>query len=211
MYSIKYSEVIKRLQEILHTQSDEDIAGGLELTPQTFSQCKKRDSIPYELLVKFCLLRKLSLDWLFIGDQNKQDDYVTIPVYNNVLDPGSFQEREENIDILKFKSNWLKNELRVNQFDLFLLYVDDESMEPTLRAGDIILVVKQKASITRDGIYVLQMDSAALIKRIQRLPGGIVRITSDNLAYQPIEVKLEQIEKGDLAVIGRMVWAGKRF
>ena len=62
----------------------------------------------------------------------------------------------------------------------------------------------------RDGIYVLRMDGALLVKRLQRLPGGIIKVGSDNPLYDPFEIDLSKI--GDtVSVIGRVVWTGRRL
>jgi len=54
------------------------------------------------------------------------------------------------------------------------------------------------------------MGEALLVKRLQFLPEGALMVTSDNPAYQPFRVSLK--EQGDeFSIIGRVVWAGRRF
>jgi len=36
-----------------------------------------------------------------------------------------------------------------------------------------------------DGIYVTRYDNNLLVKRLQMLPGGIIRVKSDNSMYDP--------------------------
>ena len=85
--------------------------------------------------------------------------------------------------------------------------VQGDSMEPTLNAGDDILVDTADATDRlRDGIYVLRIDDALNVKRLAVGPGGRLSIVSDNPRYPVIERK-----RGDrIDVVGRVVWAGRR-
>ena len=78
-------------------------------------------------------------------------------------------------------------------------------MEPTLRDGDEILVDCRTGPL-RDGIHVVRLDEAVLVKRIDTgLPGRIV-LMSDNSTYRPIE-----LEAGEVEVVGRVVWKSGRM
>jgi phage repressor protein C with HTH and peptisase S24 domain len=50
-----------------------------------------------------------------------------------------------------------------------------------------------------------------MIKRLERRPGGIVRIHSDNPAYETIELQPGSTEYLDFAIFGRMVWMCREF
>ncbi|WP_126456695.1 XRE family transcriptional regulator [Sulfuriflexus mobilis] len=147
------------------------------------------------------------------------DEYAYIPLYDvrAAAGHGSIVESEQVIDSLAFKQEWLHNELHINPSDLYLIYVQGESMEPTLRAGDVILVDRSDNKASREGIYVLVMDGTLLVKRIQSLPGGRMRISSDNPAYEPFEMEKVwfnadyQDDREGAGVIGRVVWSGRRM
>lgn len=139
------------------------------------------------------------------------DKYFYIPLYDVEASAGDggIVEKEEIIDLLAFSKGWLRNELRVsNPANLNIIYVKGESMEPTLRPGDIVLVDRGDLEIS-DGIYVLRLNGALLIKRLQRLPGLIVRVASDNPAYDSYTVNFS--EHHELHLVGRVVWGGKRY
>lgn len=140
------------------------------------------------------------------------DDYVALPLYDvrAAAGGGVVPDSEHVVDFLHFKKAWLRTELRCSPDALYLIYVDGESMEPALSRGDVILVNSRDQS-QGDGVYVLRMDGALLVKRLQRKPGGIIRVTSDNPAYEPFEVKAQEMEVNDFAIIGRVVWAGRRM
>src|SRR3546814_4813585 len=68
---------------------------------------------------------------------------------------------------------------------LSIIHVHGESMEPTLRDGDEVLVdSSDQGSRLRDGIYVLRAVDALVVKRVTIQPGGrLITISSDNTAY----------------------------
>lgn len=62
-----YEIILSRLKEVLDAKSDADVARGLEISTAALSAFKKQGKFPYERLVKFCLTRDISIDWLFKG------------------------------------------------------------------------------------------------------------------------------------------------
>lgn len=142
------------------------------------------------------------------------DAYVDIPLYDVKASAGAgaLVEHERIVDFLAFKAEWIRVELRATPKDLYLIHVDGESMEPTLRPGDMILVDHRGAvSVPRDGIYVMRLGDTLLVKRLQRLPGNALEVTSDNPAYKPFTLKLDQMEQENMDIIGRVVWCGRRM
>lgn len=117
-------------------------------------------------------------------------------------------------EMLQFSTAWIKRELNSAPSDLFLIIVDDESMVPTLRPGDTILLDKRATWPDREGIYILRMNGVSLVKRLQILPGGIIKVVSDNPAYETFTIRLSDINEKDFAILGRVVWvvwAGRRI
>ena len=62
-----------------------------------------------------------------------------------------------------------------------------------------------------DGIYVMRYDNNLLVKRLQMLLGGIIRVKSDNSMYDPWEITKSQLDGEELALIGRVVWTGQKM
>lgn len=129
-------------------------------------------------------------------------DYVAIPLYDGA---------RADDDALMFRDSWIRAELGMQPRDLCLIRVAGDSMEPTLRSGDAILVDRRAARPDRDGIYILRMHGMLLVKRLQALPGAKLRVISDNPAFASFEVALDELDGGALAVIGRVVWIGRRM
>ena len=143
---------------------------------------------------------------------NVDDRYVLLPLYNVAggAGEGNSVDTEEVEDLLAFKQDWITRELRASPDNLSLIYVQGESMMPTLNPGDVIRIERNLQRNTSDGIYVIRMGEALLIKRLQFLPEGEINVTSDNEAYQPYRVSLNN-DAESFDIIGRVVWAGRRF
>lgn len=139
--------------------------------------------------------------------------YDALPLYEIRASAGHGAEisSEKVVDSLAFKRDWIRNTLNAKPEDLALIYVKGESMEPTLKAGDVIMIDKRGAeTVLNDGIYVLRLDGSLMVKRLQRLPDRKVRVGSDNPAYQSFEIELDK-PPSDLAIIGRVVWSGRHM
>ena len=81
-------------------------------------------------------------------------------------------------------------------------------MAPTLNAGDDILVdLGDCDERLRDGIYVLRIDDALVVKRLAlNPPGRRVTIQSDNPAYPD----WPDCDLDEINCIGRVIWAGRQ-
>ena len=82
-------------------------------------------------------------------------------------------------------------------------------MAPTFADGDVLLVDRGVHDIRLDADYVLALNNELYVKRIQRrITDGAVIIKSDNPLYDPVVV--ENGERAQLRVLGRVVWAWNR-
>ncbi|MCJ2181177.1 transcriptional regulator [Novosphingobium sp. 1949] len=118
--------------------------------------------------------------------------------------PGGLDQDETAFDSIRFSVRWLRA-MGLQPGHLATITVAGDSMEPTLRDGDEILV-DQRQKALRDGIHVVRLDGVLLVKRVETGHPGHVTLRSDNPAYGVIECAA-----GDLAVIGRVVWKSGRI
>jgi len=118
--------------------------------------------------------------------------------------PGAFATQDAAFDAFRFSRRWLREQ----GFDaacLSAIRVSGDSMEPLLRDGDEVLV-DERTSPFRDGIYVVRLDERLLVKRVAAQGGGRYSLLSQNLAYPPIVVGADDIE-----IVGRVVWKSGRL
>ena len=167
----------------------------------------------------------VTLDWLVLGDdsssiapRNRVEEPAAGYAYVPLLDVrasaghGAVIDREHVTDLLAFREEWLRQVLDASPKDVVLLYVQGRSMEPDLRAGDVIMIDIRDTLAEREAIYVLRMDGALLVKELQRLPGGVIRVRSKNAEYDTFDKTVSDIAADDdFAIIGRVVWGCRRF
>ena len=111
--------------------------------------------------------------------------------------------------LFAFDQAWLRALTATPVERLTMIRVEGDSMAPTLSAGDDILVDHTDCERgLRDGIYVLRVDDALLVKRLAIHPfGGRVTVQSDNPNYPDWpDRKLDELD-----CIGRVIWAGRRI
>ncbi|RMC99600.1 helix-turn-helix transcriptional regulator [Aquitalea palustris] len=146
-----------------------------------------------------------------LGNPVDLSEFVFIPRYNvkAAAGHGSAIEGEKPMFSMSFRRYWIENYLRVDPKDLSVLSVKGDSMEGVLNDRDVILVNHADRQPT-SGLYVLRLDEDLIVKRVQKLPGGKLRILSANEAYDPFEVDVNSPEV-DFAVIGRVVWFGRQI
>jgi phage repressor protein C with HTH and peptisase S24 domain len=123
--------------------------------------------------------------------------------------PGAIPHEEEGRPAFGFDSQWLRRLTASPPDRLSILRVEGDSMAPTLNPGDDILVdLGDGGDRLRDGIYVLRVDDALLVKRLALHPvGRRITVQSDNPAYPDWpDCGHDQID-----CIGRVVWAGRRI
>lgn len=122
--------------------------------------------------------------------------------------PGAVVTEELGKPYFAFDERWLKALTASQPAKLSIVRVEGDSMAPTLNAGDDILVdLGDGSERLRDGIYVLRIDDAVVVKRLALNPTGRrVTVQSDNPAYPDWpDCGLDEVKP-----IGRVIWAGRR-
>jgi phage repressor protein C with HTH and peptisase S24 domain len=123
---------------------------------------------------------------------------------------GALDPAEQALGDIGFDPHWLRrmglgSDARSR---LSIIRVEGDSMAPTLGDGDEILVDSADgADRLRDGVYVLRLEGALMVKRLSVGPGGRVTIRSDNRAYP----SWPDCDRSTLDIVGRVAWLGRRL
>lgn len=123
--------------------------------------------------------------------------------------PGALVVGEPAKPYFGFDGRWLKMLTATPPGNLSIIRVEGDSMAPTLNAGDDILIDPADcAERLRDGIYVLRVDEALVVKRIALHPvGHRVTVQSDNPTYPD----WPDYDMEEIVCIGRVIWAGRKI
>jgi len=122
--------------------------------------------------------------------------------------PGAIPAIESTRPYFAFDERWLRRLTSAPARQLSLIRVEGDSMAPTLADGDDILIDRNDGNDRlRDGLYVLRIDEALVVKRLALHPiARRVTVQSDNPAYSD----WPDCDLKDVHCIGRVIWAGRK-
>jgi len=188
---------------------------------------------PSDFLQKIAKSERVNLHWLLTGDgypsttrqsgpvalaEPPEDYRVTrrldtsegtlalVPRYDvrAAAGAGAAVDNEEVIQLLAFREDWLRR-LGASPGNVALLNAAGDSMEPTLRHGDLLLVDTAARELTKpNAIFVLRRESDLQVKRLRKAAGAKLELASDNREY-----KVEKVAADDIEIIGRVLWFGR--
>lgn len=120
---------------------------------------------------------------------------------------GRLAEDYPEVGQIPFNRNFRRALTAAPVEQLFVARGDGDSMMPTLINDDMVLIDQSQTRITQsDRIWALRIEDAGLIKRVRVLPGKGYELLSDNTTIPPQRVEREQV-----AVLGRVIWVGRRL
>jgi len=215
----------KRLKDVIGNESVHSFAKRTGISDTVMRKYLSGEAVPgLDKAVNIAQTTNVSLEWLATGsgersprhvpildaqdalDKNDVQNFVAVPIMNVTASCGGGAAvlSEDQVGVIKFDRAWLYNTWHLNPSDLFTMPTMGESMEPTIKAGEYILVSRSESHIAPgDGIYVIRLEGDILVKRLQRLPGGKLIISSDNTTYRPYEIQLD--EGVDFAILGKVM------
>lgn len=140
------------------------------------------------------------------ADDLPEGEFVMVPRLDVHLSAGGGREQVE-IDLVKenpqaFRSEWIRL-MKLKPAKLAAMRAAGESMEPTIHDGDSLLIDTSQTNVVDGKVYALWYDGGERVKRLFRLPGGGLRIESDNPRFRALEVAAGELE--NVRVIGRVV------
>ncbi len=187
----------------------------IDMSPSLFHAYTAEKPVGASIARRIEVAAGLPLGWMDhthgTRDGFEEIDVVSVPVFDVEASAGhgSLVESEERSKELFFRYDWI-TERGFQQSFLGIIRVLGNSMEPTIPDKAVILVNREDTEIKNGRIYVLRYDDMLHVKRLQRLPGNMVQVISDNAAeYPPFVVDVSS--DVEFRVLGRVVWLGREF
>jgi len=138
------------------------------------------------------------------GGQARQ--YVAIPRFNIQASAGggALAEHAQVVEYLAFDVDFLRTRLRRDPKHLVLIEARGDSMEPTIRDGDILTVdIGPDQAVQHSQVHVIRVADDLIVKRLERrLDGGLI-VHSDNTRYAPETLARDQLDT--LHILGRVL------
>ena len=207
------SEIIEKLKDVISESMpgkkvfDKDVAHILNIPQSTFATMKKRNSIPYEEILEFCALRKISVNWLFFDQavdmlKEETEKFFHVRYFSDIRASagGGAEVFDENYETITIDEKVMHNMVGLGNTDLEAINVDGESMEPTLKDGSIVFVDRTQTNINKEGIFIASTTAGLFIKRIRQRADGMVELISDNKNYSP-----EVLAPDEVSIVGKVV------
>jgi phage repressor protein C with HTH and peptisase S24 domain len=217
-------------------QKDFAIAAGL--SPTVLSEYMNGRSEPTRpKLLAIANTAGVSLDWLATG-ATSSSGFSSADSFNATINqewkvatpaaiyPDSPVQAETGGDKADkvFQSEWLAKQFGAAAHHLHVLDVEGDSMEPTLKDGDLVVWdsgFKSKDSLgymntpvsqLSPGLYAVIVgginDGSILVRRIEPLPNNAINISCDNRNYKPF-LMTEPEFQGAVIVLGKVIWQGR--
>lgn len=120
---------------------------------------------------------------------------------------GTFADGPVEVERRPFSREWLRSITNTSPRHLFWAIGDGDSMEPTIRSGEVILIDRsQDTPRMDDGIWAVSHGEIGMIKRLRHRPDGVVELHSDNHLVRP-----QTAVDGELHVVGRVIAVVRRL
>ncbi len=221
--------VARRLKQLVATPGMRQRILSQGVPSSTLQRLSGGKNVPQtDSLVRIAEAANVSLDWLagLTDDRDPvpeassvgmisrvsaavPDGFVAVPTFNVQASAGngslaSSPENEE-ADLVAFREVWLRS-LGFLPGRVHILWASGDSMNPTIRDGDMLLVDRTIDRVVNDGIYVVVAAGAVRVKRISIRQNGSVLLRSDNDRYEAETIPSDEVPS--LIVEGRVRWVG---
>lgn len=209
-YSINPAQLQDWIREKLKHTSQNGLAKDMGISRTALAQVLEgRDKIKGTTLKAFASYQEKKPDQLLkelegevVSEHSTPEvilpsSVVQIPVYDmsEAIDPeGSLSRIIQYVAFDKAVMNKYSDNLAA-------LQMVGDSMVNTINPGDLV-IVNLDNKLSTDGVYLIEMEGQLLIKRVSRMPGNTVEVTSDNRKYPSFSVSLKD---EILRVLGRVV------
>jgi phage repressor protein C with HTH and peptisase S24 domain len=205
-------------QAIAQSGGPSAVARRAEMYLGTLNRYRGGRELPSSALVSLARATGVRLEWLATGEGSMQSEaapelapatppgHVLLPLLEARAAAGNHGglRSDHLVDFIAFSESFLKQTLRRSPQNLALLTASGDSMDPTIRDGDLLLVDTSARRIEGSFIYVLAIGGGLLVKRIDLRRDGSVILKSDNPKYAAEEVPAA--ETPTLQVLGQVVW-----
>lgn len=226
------SAFVQRLRIILeHWPSADRLARAMGVSPSAFRKWLKGEAEPSrERLVGLARAAGVGVAWLAEGDgpepqfapvstnprrhgmgvapyEKDWNQFILLPQRPAAAAAGAQTPAPpQGSEFMALRHDWVRMVCGVEPTELVLEIASGESMVPTIRDGNTLLIDTTDRTFRNFGIYVLEINGQRLVKRVQRKHDGSLVLISDNNAYQPDTV--DKAAATEVVVVGRVVWSG---
>jgi len=167
---------------------------------------------PFDVVARLAVAAGRSLDWVASGAAHPADvgGFVLVPKFEVQASAGGGFDNggvgHGPSEMIAFREDWLRS-LGVNPAYAQALMARGDSMEPTIRDGDLLLVDRFIHRVIDEGIYVVTVAGLVVVKRLQMRRDGTLVLMSDNRRYTDEVVPPHELDT--IVIEGRVRWIAR--
>lgn len=197
-----FDKITERIKAYKSIRYDIDVAELLGMTQSAFAERKRRNSIPYEELIRFCDEEKIPYQWLFDGGDYTpgSSDFARIDVYA-MAGAGSASELgdSEPLESIVLPASFTSP-------STVAIKVRGESMEPTIYDGAVVGIDREERQIINGKVYAVWIPyEGSVIKRVF-VDHEKVILRSDNPLFPEFSIPFSDITDRADIIIGKATW-----
>ena len=200
-----FNEVMDRVSLVIEKElkmkpKDNVIAKYLGISPTNFANLKNRNSIPYEEIIYFSAKYKVSTNWIFLNQQcsslvEEEEKYYSLKVIDRInasCGGGAFEEDNIEFSYIKLNKETLEKLGYSNSNGLEAIKVVGDSMYPTLKDKELILIDKNKNNYNSNSVFLVNTTNGLFVKRL-KIHGDKIDLISDNKEYSNLTLCADEV------------------
>lgn len=197
--------------------SQEELAKMVGVTQSAIQALEQRDSKSSRNASKLANALQTTVSWLEEGRGDVeiqslvkvQEDTVRIESHDHVafsMGVGmSVDQGQYEVKSFETSRSWVRSKLsKVSAMENVKIITGlGDSMSGLYEDGDALFCDTGVSKVDIDAVFAFRYHDELYIKRVQRIPGGRLKMISDNPKYEPFVV--DHADRDDFQVLGRIV------
>lgn len=201
MIKITLSGLMEKIKHVSGAKHDFEVANLLGMSASALSQHKARNSIPHSEVIQFCARYGCSLDTMYGISKAELEISARKYIGNNMPFCQNIQQVTSYLE-----SNTIECKLGFECLDItgdnhIAIKWFENSMEPTIKNGEIVIVNLDKSKNKTNGIFLIFYLGQYLLRRFDFTFNNTVIIGCDNQMFKGFEVSFEKLT--DIQIIGK--------
>ncbi|WP_152060252.1 S24 family peptidase [Aliarcobacter butzleri] len=200
-----FNEVMDRVSLVIEKKlgmkpKDNVIAKYLDISPTNYANLKNRNSIPYKEIIYFSAKYKVSTNWIFLNQQcsslvEEEEKYYSLKVIDRInasCGGGAFEEDNIEFSYIKLNKETLEKLGYSNNNGLEAIKVVGDSMYPTLKDKELILIDKNKNKYNSSSVFLVNTTNGLFVKRL-KINEDKIDLISDNKDYAILTLCVDEV------------------
>jgi len=142
-----------------------------------------------------------------IPEKEEWENLVRVPLVAPRVGAGHPREVfSEQVDrFLIYSADLIRMEIGFVPSQLVAFRISGDSMEPTLRPGDVVIVAMHHVDLIEGSVYLIQVGDGLMIKRLIRLERHHLVFGSDNPRYDKLILQRDDHNQEEVRILGRVI------